>query len=197
MYKRQLFSRWNFREANIITVYILGVLFVAMCTRSRIYGAAASLLSVLAFNYLFTAPYLTFRFNDPGYYVTFGVMFTASFLTSTLTMRVRSQARQAAMKAYRTEVLLETSQKLLRAETEREAFEQMAGQLIRLLNKTVLLYPLDAAGPGEPGVWTAPGAQGDTARYTAADERAVAHWVYRNNKHAGATTDTLPGSKCL
>ncbi len=192
-----LFSRWNFREANIITVYILGVLFVAMCTRSRIYGAAASLLSVLAFNYLFTAPYLTFRFNDPGYYVTFGVMFTASFLTSTLTMRVRSQARQAAMKAYRTEVLLETSQKLLRAETEREAFEQMAGQLIRLLNKTVLLYPLDAAGPGEPGVWTAPGAQGDTARYTAADERAVAHWVYRNNKHAGATTDTLPGSKCL
>lgn len=89
-----LFSRWNFREANIITVYILGVLFVAMCTRSRIYGAAASLLSVLAFNYLFTAPYLTFRFNDPGYYVTFGVMFTASFLTSTLTMRVRSQARQ-------------------------------------------------------------------------------------------------------
>lgn len=193
-----LFYRWNFREANIITVYILGVLFVAMCTRSKLYGAAASLLSVLAFNYFFTAPYLTFRFNDPGYYITFGVMFVASFLTSTLTMRVRSQARQAAMKAYRTEVLLETSQKLLRAETQKEAFGQMSGQLLRLLNKTVLIYPLTPSGPGEPEVHPAPGTEGeDTARYTTADERTVAHWVYRNNKHAGATTDTLPGSKCL
>ncbi|MEG2204848.1 MAG: DUF4118 domain-containing protein, partial [Oscillospiraceae bacterium] len=134
-----LFYRWNFREANIITVYILGVLFISMWTNSRIYGAVTSLLSVLVFNYLFTDPKLTFLFNDPGYYITFGVMFLASFLTSTLTMRVREQARQSAMKAYRTEVLLETSQKLQRAETCAQTFAQMAQQLLRLIGRTVVL----------------------------------------------------------
>ena len=29
------------------------------------------------------------------------------------------------------------------------------------------------------------------------DEIAVASWAYKNNKHAGATTGTLPGARCL
>ena len=29
------------------------------------------------------------------------------------------------------------------------------------------------------------------------EEQAVAEWVRKNNKHAGATTNTLPSSKCL
>ena len=28
-------------------------------------------------------------------------------------------------------------------------------------------------------------------------ERGVAEWVFKNNKHAGATTNTLPSAKCL
>ena len=46
-------------------------------------------------------------------------------------------------------------------------------------------------------MFTVQGAAPDVSPYTAADEQAVAAWVYRNNKHAGATTDTLPGAKCL
>ena len=33
--------------------------------------------------------------------------------------------------------------------------------------------------------------------YVTADEQALAAWVYKNNKHAGAGTQTLPGAKCL
>ena len=29
------------------------------------------------------------------------------------------------------------------------------------------------------------------------NEKAVANWAFRNNKHAGATTDTLSSAKCL
>ena len=33
--------------------------------------------------------------------------------------------------------------------------------------------------------------------YTSSNEKAVAEWVFKNNKAAGSTTDTLPNAKCL
>ena len=97
------FAAIGLSEANVITVFILGVLFVSVCTGSRIYGAAASFFSVLLFNFFFTVPRFTLQFNDPGYAVTFAIMFAASFITSTLTVRAQRQARQSSLKAYRTE----------------------------------------------------------------------------------------------
>ena len=124
-------------------------------------------------------------------------MFAASFITSTLTVRVHRQARQSALKAYRTEVLLETSQQLQQGDTQAELARKMGRQILRLLDRTVCVYLAGKEGLGPPAVFTVQGAAPDVSPYTAADEQAVAAWVYRNNKHAGATTDTLPGSKCL
>ncbi|MFR1784820.1 MAG: DUF4118 domain-containing protein [Ruthenibacterium lactatiformans] len=99
-------------EANIVTVYLLAVLCTALATDGRVYGISAAVASVLVFNYLFTVPRFTLKFNDVSRYsVTFLVMFIAACITSTLTMRVKTQARQAARKAHRSEVLLETSQR--------------------------------------------------------------------------------------
>lgn len=57
----------GFSESNIITVYILGVLITAVWTGGYYYGAMDSLLSVAAFNFLFTEPRFTFQANDPNY----------------------------------------------------------------------------------------------------------------------------------
>lgn len=166
-------------------------------TGSRIYGAAASFFSVLLFNFFFTVPRFTLQFNDPGYAVTFAIMFAASFITSTLTVRAQRQARQSSLKAYRTEVLLETSQKLQQSETQDDIIRQMARQIQRLLGRTICLYLADGKTLGRPTVFPAPDAGTDTAPYITPGEQAVAEWVFRNNKHAGAGTDTLPGAKCL
>ena len=71
------FSRLGFTEANIITVYILGVVILSVFTTSRLCCLLASIASVLIFNFLFTVPRFTFRIVDPGYYVTFLIMFIA------------------------------------------------------------------------------------------------------------------------
>lgn len=191
------FAAIGLSEANVITVFILGVLFVSVCTGSRIYGAAASFFSVLLFNFFFTVPRFTLQFNDPGYAVTFAIMFAASFITSTLTVRAQRQARQSSLKAYRTEVLLETSQKLQQSETQDDIIRQMARQMQRLLGRTICLYLADGKTLGRPTVFPTPDAGTDTAPYITPGEQAVAEWVFRNNKHAGAGTDTLPGAKCL
>ena len=65
-----LFSRLGFADANIITVYVLAVLLVSVTTSNRAYGLIASVVSVLAFNFLFTNPRFSFVAYDSGYPVT-------------------------------------------------------------------------------------------------------------------------------
>ena len=192
-----LFDLAGFSEANIITIYILGILITAIWTRGWFYSAFSSLLSVVVFNFLFTDPRFTLRAYDTGYPVTFAIMLVAGMITSSLAMRIKTQARQAAGKAYRTEVLLETSQRLQKAENEKEILDFTANQLKKLLGRPVFFY----SSAGEDNLSPAPAypaeRNSDLAQYLTAEEQAVAKWVYKNNKHAGATTDTFPGSKCL
>jgi len=191
-----LFTYLNFSIANIITVYILGVQLNAIVTRGRIYSAASSVLGVLLFNFFFTEPRFSFQAYDPGYPVTFLVMLVASLITSTLTKQVKEQARQSAQKAHRTEVLLETSRKLQQAKDQSDILNETAHQMVELLGRTVIIYATKQNALSEPLVFPKEEAV-DSSAYLGADERAVAEWVYMNNKHAGATTNTLSNAKCL
>lgn len=191
------FAHIGFSEENIITIYILGALMTAMITRGRIYSILSSFASLLVFNFFFIEPKFTLYSYDAGYAVTFAVMFIAGFITSNLAIRVKEQARQAALKAYRTEILLETSQKLQRARNKEEIYSEVAHQINKLLSRMIILYPGNGDVLGPPTVFANPINNNEADYYTNTDERAVAQWVYKNNKHAGATTNTLPGAKCL
>ncbi|OMF91518.1 sensor histidine kinase KdpD [Paenibacillus sp. FSL R7-0273] len=191
------FQYLGFREANMIIVYILGVLLNAIVTSGRLYSAVNSVLSVLVFNYLFTEPYYSLVAADSGYPVTFLVMLTASFISSTLTTRIKEQARQNAQKAYRTEVLLETSRILQQAEDAEAIINETAVQMVKLVDRTVIFYPAGTEGLAGPLVYPKPEAVVDPSRYTGTNEWAVADWVYKNNKRAGATTDTFSAASCL
>ena len=189
------FYHAGFSESNIITVYILGVLITAVSTNGHFYGAMGSLLSVAAFNFLFTEPRFTFRANDPNYPVTFLIMLSSSIIASSLASRVKAQARMAAQKSYYTELLLESSQKLQKGRTEWDCLRLTAEQLNRLFDRPIL-YALsqperDLAFRVEPS-----DAQ-DVLAELGAEEMGVAKWVQKNNKYAGATTSTLPDSKWL
>ncbi len=191
------FWRLGFNEANIITVYILGVLFTSISTNGRVYGGIASFLSVVIFNYLFAEPRFTLWAYNTGYLITFAVMFIASFITSTLTMRVREQAHQTAQKAYSLQVLLETSQMLQRAKNGGEIIDQAAHQLTKLLGRSVCVYPVCDHGLGDPVYF---GTNSDATipdGVVAESELAMASWVYANQHHAGATTDVYPDAQCL
>lgn len=190
------FHSLGLSEANIITTYILGVLLNAMITRGRIYSAVSSVLSVLVFNFVFTEPRFSLEATLPGYPVTFIVMLAAALITSTLTKRVKEQAHQAAQRAYRTEVLLETSRKLQQANDQSEILSETAQQMVKLLDRTVIFYPGEQNMLSEPLVFAKEDAEAPRS-YTGPDERAVAEWVFKNNKRAGATTNTLSASKCL
>ncbi|MEG2813963.1 MAG: sensor histidine kinase KdpD, partial [Oscillospiraceae bacterium] len=190
------FFHLGFSEANIITVYILSVLITSIITTQQIYSIISSLLSVIIFNFFFTVPRFTLNAYDSGYPVTFLIMFISAFITSSLAVKIKRHAKQSARTAYRTKILLETNQLLQKAKEKTGIISVTGNQLIKLLKNDIVFYTAQKDGLSNPFVFSSK-EDGDTSEITTPNEKAVATWVLRNNKHAGATTNTLGNSKCL
>lgn len=190
-----LFRQLGFAEANIITVYVLGVLVTSVVTRHRVYSLISSIVSVLVFNFFFTDPQFTLRAYNQGYPVTFLIMFLAALLTSSLAVKLKEHAKQSAKSAYRTKVLFDTNQLLQQAKDKNEIVSATANQLIKLLGKDIVFYLTEGETLGEPHIFTVSGEKTDK-EITGTKEKA-AEWVLKNNKHAGATTETLSNAKSL
>lgn len=90
------FWKLGMSESNIIMVYILCVQITSIITTHQIYSLIASVVSVFVFNFLFTEPRYTLLAYDKDYPVTFITMFVAAFLTGSLSIRVKKQAKQVA-----------------------------------------------------------------------------------------------------
>lgn len=191
------FYALRLREADIITVYLLGMLITAIWTRGWLSSAISALLSVVIFNFLFTEPRFTFLAYDAGYPVTFLVMLISGLITGSLAARIKQQTRQAARQAYRTETLLETSRLLQKAGDETAILDCTARQLGKLLERPVIFYARpDADSAGPPSAYPFLPGQ-DCGAFLTPEEQTAAHWVFLNNKHAGATTDSFPRARCL
>ena len=190
------FYNLGVNEANIITIYVLGVLVTALVTKKQIYSLISSAVSVLVFNFLFTEPRYTLQAYAPGYPLTFSVMFLSAFITGSLVMRLKSHAKQSAEVAFRTRILFDTNRLLQQARGQEEITSVSAGQLVKLLKKDIVVYPAENGVLGEPQIFQAGETEPD-AGCISSREREVAAWTLKNNKHAGATTDTFSDAGCL
>lgn len=192
-----VFSGLGFTEANIVTVYILGVLITSVVTTSRICCLISSIISVLVFNFFFTVPRFTFIAYDKGYPVTFVIMFAAALLTGSLAAKLKSHVKQSAQAVFRTKVLLDTNQLLQKAESNGEIIHATANQIMKLLSRAVVIYPVKEESLASPYIICPEEDKEQGQGITDGEERAVAEWVLKNNKRTGAATDTISGAKCL
>ncbi len=191
-----LFSWLGFTEANIITVYILAVLLISALTRHRIYSLLSSLVSVILFNFFFTAPHFSLKAYSSGYPATFVIMFVSAFISSTLAAKLKDQAKHSARAAYRTKILFDTNQLLQKANSEEDIISITAQQLVRLLNRNILIYPCKNNVLKNTLIFS-PIAEDIEFEKIVNKEKYVADWVLKNNHQAGSTTETYPKAKCL
>lgn len=191
-----LFQRLGFSEENMIIVYILGVLIIAIITVNRGWSVLSSLLSVLLFNFLFTEPVFTFSAYDSGYPVTFVIVFIAAMIVSNLAIQIRRQGHRAEQMALRTRILLETNQMLQKAKDAEEMLEETARHLMRMMGKNVVYYEAAEGKLLEPRFCMAePDAEEEV--YLQPQEKQIAQWVFENRKRAGTGTDIYPEAHCL
>ena len=191
-----LFLRLGFTDANIITLYLLGVLFTSVLTSGYTCGILASILSVILFNYFLTEPHLSLLAYGSGYPVTFVIMLGASILTGTLAAKLKAHAQLSTHDAFRTKLLFDTNQQLQKAQSKEDAYQTTAVQLQRLLERDILVYPAENGQLGTGLFYAADGSPACSVP-PAQQEREVVEWTWQNRKRAGATTAQFPRAKYL
>ena len=135
------FSRVGFTEANIIAVYLLAALLTSMVTSTRSSYVLSAIGGVLVFNFFFTTPMFSLRVHEHGAPLTFLIMIVAALIVGTLTDRLKSQVKQSAQAAYRTNLLLETSQMLQKATSDDKIFQTVRTQVGKLLDRHASVLP--------------------------------------------------------
>ena len=192
-----LFTYFGFSESNIITVFILGVLIISVVTVSPIYSVVSSLTSVLLFNWFFIEPKLSFHTYEPEYVITFGIMLISSLITGTLANKLKYNAKQSSREAFRTKVLFDTNQLLQKGESADDVLRITAQQVITLLDRDVVVYPLIEQKQLGGGLKMNAAHYDETSPAPDANEEEIVKWVFLNQRAAGAHTDKYGKAKSL
>lgn len=191
-----LFSRLGFANANIIMIYLLGVLLTSAFTSGYICGVLAAFLSVILFNYFLTEPRLSLVAYGSNYPITFAVMLGAALLTGTLAAKLKAYAQLSARDAYRTKILFDTNSQLQKAETPEDVYQMTATQIQRLMQRDILIYSAQGGVLSDGILYPADGSRPHSVTDDEQDQDVIC-WVWRNRKRAGATTETFPKAKRL
>ena len=190
-----LFQKLNFRDTNIVTIYILGVLLTSIVTDGYLCSVAGSFLSVFLFCFFLTEPRMSFQTYAVGYPVTFFIMLISSVLTGALAAKLKTHAKLSAQLAFRTQVLFDTDRLLQKAKGETEILDVACTQLLRLLNRTITAYAVKDGALSEGKLFS--GEKKDTEDFLTPEEQQIARWVCENRQRAGASTHHFPNAKCL
>jgi two-component system sensor histidine kinase KdpD len=171
---------------NLAMLFLLAVVVVAF-RRGLRPAIFTAVIGVLAFDFFFVPPYLTFRVTDSEYLITFAGMIIVGALVSLLVTRARENAIAAQNREKETGTLYALSRDLAVAPDTSSII--IAGtrhiQEIFQWESIVLLPDGDNLIP-----------QLSTSGIVmTADDLAVATWAFQHDTVAGYDTDTLHGSR--
>jgi len=180
----------HFDLANLIMVYLLGVVVVA----AR-YGhgpsVLSSFLSVVLFDFFFVPPRFSFAVSDTQYLITFAVMLLVALLISNMTANTHHQARIAGHRERRIASLYAMSRELAATRGEDNILRIAVKHVAEVFEaQAVVLLP------DETGRIVYPRGEG-TVQSCHGSDLSVAQWVHDHGQMAGQGTDTLPGGEMV
>ena len=173
---------------NMVMFYLLAVV-VASVRLSRKQAIASAFFGVLAFDFFFVPPRMTFAVSDTQYLLTFLGLFVVGVVISTLVARSKERAEIMRAREVHTASLYYLSRDLaasvdsdavLRA-VIRNVEEALGAQVVMFLPEAERLNILAASEGLELNV----------------NEKTVADWAFRNSHPAGRATDTLVSAKLI
>jgi len=176
----------HFDLANLIMVYLLGVVVVA-ARYGRGPSVLSSFLSVVLFDFFFVPPRFSFAVSDTQYLITFAVMLLVALVISSMTVNTRHQAKIAGHRERRIASLYAMSRELAATRGEENILRIAVKHVAEVFEaQAVVLLP------DETGRIVYPKGEG-AAQSCHGSDLSVAQWVYDHGQMAGQGTDTLPG----
>ena len=190
-------------HVNIALLYQLPVMLSAFWW-GRWPSYFAAICSVMAFDFLFVPPVLTFTVDDIRYVWSFLTFLIVAYIVGRRTELLRFDVEAARSREKNTRALYQFSREIAAVIDKDMIVRELAAQASSALNrKVVVLLPdendhlifWDEHDSGEAAGII--GEKGGKETFEDSAEAAVATWVYEQNEIAGRSTDTLPGSKYL
>lgn len=187
----------DFGEANLIMIFLIGVVMVAL-KAGRGPSVAATVLGILTFNFLFVDPRYTFSVNESHYLITFGSMLAVGLIVSTLLARFRAEAQTAHMREQRTAALYALSRDLASTRGRDNLLYTAMTHIHEVFDSDIIIFlpqpderlqawePQDDAHLGQA-----------SCSLPNATEQPVAQWVYEHQACAGLGTTMHPGANAL
>jgi two-component system sensor histidine kinase KdpD len=176
----------HFDLANLIMVYLLGVVVVA-ARYGRGPSILSSFLSVVLFDFFFVPPRFSFAVSDTQYLITFAVMLLVGLVISSMTVRIKHQAKIAGHRERRTASLYAMSRELAVTRGEENIMRVAVKHVAEVFESQAVVLLPDATGrivyPMSESI----------AQSCHGSDLSVAQWVFDHEQMAGQGTDTLPG----
>ena len=177
------------RASNLVMIYLLGVTIVALLGE-RGPSILATMLSVIAYDFFFVAPYYHFIVSGGEYFFTLSIMLLLAQVISYTTITTRRQTQSARLIQHQTAALYSLSSQLTHTRGVNKVVELGTHYIDNVFHcdATVLL-------PKKNRLEAIP--SGQSKPKLDAKEYSIATWVYQMGQKAGLGTDTLAFSKAL
>jgi two-component system, OmpR family, sensor histidine kinase KdpD len=173
-------------QTNLLMFYLLVVVLTAFLWGLRP-AIVSAILGVLAFDFFFVTPYLSFRVSDTEYIITFIGLIVVAGVISLLVARAREHAFAAQIREKETSTLFALSQDLTVATDINAVINTVTKHIGEIFNWECIFLISDHGNlvqyPGSPGL------------ELDADEIAVATWAFSHDTITGYDTDTLHSSR--
>ncbi len=178
-----LYHGLHLSDTNVLMIYLLGVLGVAL-RLGRGPAVLASMLSVGLFDFTVVPPYYSFAVSDAQYFITFAVMLITALTITTMADRLQRQSYAARRRERQTAFLLAFSRELVLARDAKTLFAIGVRHISEIFacHTAILPAAMDRTVSMAAGDWPTPPDPKDLG---------VAQWVLDHNQSAGKTTATL------
>jgi two-component system sensor histidine kinase KdpD len=173
---------------NLLVIYLLCIVVIAY-----LWGLGpsiiATILSVLAFDFFFVPPFLTFAIDDTQYLISFAALLAVGIFISYLTSRIKLQTEAAMKREHQTATLYSLSRNLALTAGLDETSQVIFKSARETFDcDTVLFLPssedkevLNSHKTNEIEINE--------------NDYAAALWTFKHHKITGVGTDTLPSSR--
>lgn len=131
---------------ELVMLYLLGVV-IAAARFGRGPSLLAATLSILAFDFFFIPPTFTFNVSEDRHVLTFAIMLVVGLLTSSLTVRIRKQEREARASEERIATLYQLSRDLTAAVDAEQAAQATVRRAAEMCAGAAAVLVADAAAP--------------------------------------------------
>jgi two-component system sensor histidine kinase KdpD len=179
--------------ANIIMVYMAGVVYVALHEGARI-SVATVIASIFVFDLIYVEPRWGLNPLNPSHFFTFGVMLIVGLLISRLAARARSQTLLAQGRAERAQALSELSARLSAARSPGTIEDSVKEAVQSLFGAACHIAPASQDAPARFALRAPGGTLGDLVVDV---PPAFLNWEDRELLQAFAAQTALALERCM